>query len=94
MNITKRLRYIPPIEFGSTPSDALKKTRSGIPKRLLGKVRMNIEVVAAPTTFAAGFAELTNEGRNTGISSVNRQMKSHIPLKEILNRSVITAALP
>jgi hypothetical protein len=88
-NIKKRLRYIPSIEFGSTPSDLPTKTRSGIPKRLLGNERINIAAVAVPTALLAGFAEPATDGRKTGMSKVNRHTNSHIPLKEILNRSVI-----
>jgi hypothetical protein len=51
---------------------------------------MNIDAVAAPMTLVAGFAEPATEGRKTGIKSVNTQTKSHIPLKEIFNRSNIT----
>jgi hypothetical protein len=54
---------------------------------------MNIDVVAAPMTFEDGFADEANDGRKIGISKVKRQMKSHIPLREILNRSVISPAL-
>ena len=67
MNITKRFKYIPEIEFGSMPSIEPVKTRSGNPKRLLGKVRMNIDAVAAPMTLVAGFAEPATDGRKTGI---------------------------
>ena len=67
MNITKRFKYIPEIEFGSIPSIEPVKTRSGNPKRLLGKVRMNIDAVAAPMTLVAGFAEPATDGRKTGI---------------------------